>query len=474
MVSLLSSAFVSLLAVSILNVSIPSFTKALGMTPSQVQWVMSGYTLMFGLVLVPAGRLGDAYGRRKLFIIGTSLFLVAVTGGGLATTGKMLIAMRLLEGVAAAIISPQVMGLIQQLFQGAERAKAFGLFGMIVGVATAIGPTLGGILIGILGYNLGWRAAFLINVPICLVAILMARRFLPKDTQNSTNKLYLDLPGILTLGISVLCIMTPFMSGATSFALLRQAPWYLVAMALVGFVVFFWYERFSERRGKEVILPRSLIRDRSYVMGTILLSCYFAGWSGLFIVYTMYLQQGLGFPAWAAGLFQLPLAAGSGIFAPLSSKFVLKRGRWLLAEASFLVALGLIGAVLTVTLAPVKVIPWILLVVLFIAGAGSGLFVSPAQSLSLVTVPVSTGATAAGASQTVQRVGAAMGIACSSLMFYTFLGDASQVQSGSAEALRIFTSGFLAGFVTVILLVVITFVIALIDALTRKDNPLLN
>lgn len=578
--TLLSSAFISLLAVSILNVSVPAFTKSLAMSSSGVQWTISGYALSFGIALVPAGRLGDTYGRRRLFIAGNLLFILAAAGGGLAVSGQMLIAMRLVEGFAAATISPQVMGLIQLLFKGPERARAYGLFGLVIGVATAIGPPLGGILLGLAGNDLGWRMAFFINLPICVCAIFAARRYLPAnqavelaiqsavsvssdiagasgrgfkedaadsaspvssaspvdsaspvnsakpadlenasstitpalgsqtDSQNAnrttsakesqtasatgnqtvpadasratfpqavpSTKLNLDLPGIVILGGSFLALMLPFMSGAQSVAQLRQAPWLLLVVAAFGLAAFLWWERFSEGRGRDVIFPHLLRHDYTYVVGTFILGLYFAGWSGLFVVYTLYLQQGLGLAPWAAGLMQLPIAVGSGLCSPLSARLVVRYGRKILVISSAIVTLGLLVSILVTRLAPPAYIPWILLFTMFVAGCGSGLFVSPAQSISLATIPLQVGATAAGAAQTVQRSATAMGVACSTLMFYVFLGEHTHLQAGTNLAREAYTSAFTAGFGTVCLLIALTFAFSLADALIKRDNPLLD
>lgn len=208
--TLLSAAALTLLAVSMLNVSIPSMTKALGLSSSDVQWIMAGYTLIFGIALIPAGRMGDTWGHRRLFVIGVAVFALSSLGAGLATTPLILILMRLLAGIGAAIISPQVLGLIQILFHGEERTRAYGSFGMIIGIATAIGPTMGGVLIALLGTDLGWRAAFLINIPICLVIVFVTYRTISPDPARTASDTRLDLPGIFLLAAAFLAVMYPF------------------------------------------------------------------------------------------------------------------------------------------------------------------------------------------------------------------------------------------------------------------------
>ena len=181
----LGAGFMTLLDVSIVNVALPSIEASLGAGPSDLQWIVAGYTLAFGLVLVPAGRLGDVRGRRTVFVAGLTGFVVASAACGLATTPEMLAVMRLVQGLAAGVLNPQVVGLIQQLFTGPERGRAFGLFGATIGVSTAVGPLLGGLLLAVFGEDQGWRAVFLVNVPLGAVLIPLALRYLPRTDRPS-------------------------------------------------------------------------------------------------------------------------------------------------------------------------------------------------------------------------------------------------------------------------------------------------
>ena len=175
----------TLLDVSIVNVAVPSIDRALHATPSDLQWVLSGYALTFGLILVPAGRFGDARGRRTGFVAGLVLFTVTSAVAGLATSPLWLIVARLVQGAAAGVVNPQVSGMIQQLFRGAERGRAFGLLGATIGISTAVGPLLGGLLIQAGGEQHGWRFVFFVNVPVGIVALMLGWRLLPRDSGPS-------------------------------------------------------------------------------------------------------------------------------------------------------------------------------------------------------------------------------------------------------------------------------------------------
>src|SRR4051812_13407985 len=170
----LVAGFMTLLDVSIVNVALPSIKIGLGAGDNELQWIVSGYALTLGLLLVPSGRAGDAHGRRTVFMIGVALFSLASAVCGLAPSAGVLIAARLLQGCAGGLITPQISGFIQTLFRGQERGIAFGLFGTVVGISTAIGPLLGGALIALFGTDEGWRAVFFVNLPVGVVALVLA------------------------------------------------------------------------------------------------------------------------------------------------------------------------------------------------------------------------------------------------------------------------------------------------------------
>ena len=171
-----SALFMTLLDVSVTNVALPSIGRATGASPSQLQWVVSVYTLAFGLVPVLAGRLGDDYGRRLMFQIGVGSFAATSMLAGLAPTAAVLIGARVLQGLAGGLINPQVSGLVQQMFRSNERGRAFGVLGTTVGVGTALGPLVGGALIALGGPHLGWRLVFFVNIPVGVVVMMLARQ----------------------------------------------------------------------------------------------------------------------------------------------------------------------------------------------------------------------------------------------------------------------------------------------------------
>ena len=242
-------AGLTILDLTKVNVALPSIEAAFGATSTELQLIVSGYVLTFGLTLVPAGRIGDQRSRRTLFVIGLSLFTLTSLACALAPTGEVLLVARLLQGVAAGIQMPQVLGLIQQLFQGAERGKAFGLFGATIGVATAFGPTLGGLAIAIGGPEDGWRGIFWMNVPLSLAAIALALWLLPETRLPSSRKLELDPFGLLLFGITVVALMWPFLF-TTGSPDDNPARWWLLVVFVIAASAFVAWERHYAASGQ--------------------------------------------------------------------------------------------------------------------------------------------------------------------------------------------------------------------------------
>ena len=233
----LAAGFMTLLDVSIVNVALASIEQGLHARPNELEWIVAGYALSIGLLLVPAGRFGDAHGRRPVFMVGVALFVLASAASALAPTALWLVAMRLVQGFAGGLISPQISGLIQSLFRGEERGKAFGLFGSTIAVSTAIGPLAGGALIALFGVHDGWRAVFFVNLPIGAAILLLARRYLPAPTAAQQRSQTLDPLGVILLGAAVVSILLPFIEQRTWHGPLRLALFPLAAVLLIAWVL---------------------------------------------------------------------------------------------------------------------------------------------------------------------------------------------------------------------------------------------
>jgi len=451
----LVAGFMTLLDVSIVNVALPSIRTGLGASESAIQWIIAGYALAFGIALVPAGRLGDARSRRAIFGIGLGLFTVASAACGLATGPTWLSVTRVLQGLGAGIVSPQVSGFIQTMFSGRERGRAFGMFGATIGISTAIGPLLGGFIVKVGGVENGWRWVFLVNVPVGIVALLLVRRLLPASTQR--RKQSLDPVGVVLFGGAILFALLPLVTGDQD-SLSNRSWWLLIPSALL-LVAFGWWERMWDRRGAATLVDLSLLRVRSFMLGLGLGTVYFAGFTSLFLVLTLYLQAGLHYDALLAGVTSMPFAIGSAVSASLGGKFVYKFGRPMVVAGLVLVIIGLIGVDLVVGRVDQHVGAW-LIVPLAVTGFGGGLVISPNVTLTLAEVDVRRAGSGGGMLQTAQRVGSAIGVAVVLAQFFSKLAS---THGDFAKALSL-------GLRTTIGLVAAALVLGLVDLLTRRGH----
>lgn len=410
----LVAGFMTLLDVSIVNVALPSMERGIGATPGDVSWVVSGYALTFGLALVPAGRLGDDHGRKRMFLFGLALFVVTSAVCGAAQSALWLVIARLCQGIAGGLLNPQVIGMIQQLFSGKERGRAFGLFGATVGISTAIGPLLGGVLLEWFGPVDGWRYVFYVNLPIGIVALVFAARLLPTDHRTGQGRLP-DLVGTALLGLGVAAIMLPLIEAEERTA---HPRWWLIGVGVALMAVFLVWERWLPRHGGHPLVRLTLLAVRSYGMGALLALVYFAGFTGLFLTATLFFQQGLGYSPLQAGAATVSFAIGSAISPPIGGRYVLRYGRPLVVLGMVAVIIGLGVTALLVYRYTGPMAGFVLAGPLFVAGFGSGMVIAPNQTLALEEIPPAEGGTAAGVFQTAQRVGAAVGTALGgSLLF---------------------------------------------------------
>jgi EmrB/QacA subfamily drug resistance transporter len=433
----LVAGFMTLLDVSIVNVALPSIRADLDLSSGGLQWILSGYALTFGLLLVPAGRFGDARGRRSVFIAGLAVFTLASAAAGLATGALWLIIARLIQGAAAGLVNPQVSGLIQQLFQPKERGRPFGLLGATIGISTAVGPLLGGLLIQIFGAESGWRWIFFINVPIGIAAIVLGYKWIPARRDDQQTRESLDPVGVVLLGLGVLLVLLPLVQEREWQG---PAKWLLLVAGLAVLAGFLAWERRHARHGTPLV-ELGLFRVRSYGLGALIGLLYFAGFTTIFFVYTLYLQNGLGYSALLAGLAITPFALGSAGAAAAGGRIVNRYGRPLVVLGLVLVAAGLAGTALALSLVPGSGGGWAAAIPLLVAGLGSGLVISPNQTLTLAEVPVERAGSAGAVLQTGQRIGTAVGIALVGAVFFNRLAASGNDWSAALHMALLVTIG---------------------------------
>jgi MFS family permease len=458
-------AALTILDLSKVNVALPSIEKAFGAGSTELQLVVSGYVLAFGLALVPMGRLGDQRSRRVLFIVGLSLFTVTSLACALAQDVTFLLVARLIQGVAAGIQMPQVLGLIQQLFRGAERGKAFGLFGASIGIATAFGPTLGGLAIAIGGPTDGWRGIFWMNVPLALIAIAAAIWLLPATRTKSRRKLSLDPVGILLFGLAILSLLWPFLFTTGSP---NDDPnrWWLLVPFVLFIGAFIVWERSYEARGHQPLVPLGLLGVASYRNGTILATAYFAALPALFLLTTLYLQGGVGLEPVFAGMVTIGFALASALTSWFGGLWVNRIGRPLVVWGLAVMLISTAGLVVAALFVPSGGVIWVMAAIMIVAGAGGGLVVSPNQTLALADIPPKRGGLAGSVGQLGQRIGTSIGTAIALAFFYSTIYS----EGDSAATIVVFHDAYAVGMVAVGVFLSLAFVVSLVDLTARAKK----
>ncbi|WP_042364557.1 MFS transporter [Streptacidiphilus neutrinimicus] len=429
----LTAGFMTLLDVSIVNVALPSIRVGLGAGDAALQWVVSGYSLTFGLLLVPAGRLGDARDRRKVFMLGVSGFVVASVACGLAPTPAWLVGARLVQGGAGGAVLPQVSGYIQESFQGKDRGRAFGIFGAVVGISTAVGPLLGGLLIELFGQHEGWRWVFYVNVPVGATAVVLAAKLLPKGrVRGRTRNARMDPVAVVLLGTGVTALLLPLIELRSWPVAALAGGFAAAAVLLTAFTL--WEHRYQRRDPEAPLVALDLFAKPSYVFGSALAGCYFAGFTAIFFAVTLFLQSGEHESALVAGLTLTPFALGSAASAAVGGRIVHKFGRRMVVAGAATVVVGVLATAFAATQADQADMSAALTGPLLVAGLGSGLVISPNLTLTLSDVPVERAGSAGGVVQTIQRIGAALGIAAIGSVLFSRIAHAPHDWTGAFAA----------------------------------------
>jgi EmrB/QacA subfamily drug resistance transporter len=415
---LMAGTFMIVLDFFIVNVALPSMQSELQASTSAIEWVVAGYGLTFATCLITAGRIGDRIGRRRAFTIGLGLFTVTSIACGLAPDPRLLIVARLLQGLAAALISPNVLAIIGVAYQGAERVRALTVYGMVMGFAAASAQLIGGALIQADIAGAGWRTVFLINLPVGLAAMLLAPCQLP-ESRASRDGAQIDPLGTLLVTSGLTALLLPLVEG-------RQQgfpawTWLSLGLAPVLLASFVLHQlRLSRRGGRPLLEPR-LFRARSFSAGLLTQLAFWSGMASFFVVLALYLQEGRGLNALQAGMVFTILATaylGTSLRAP---RLTLKYGRRLILVGALMLAAGyglmLVGVDLA---ASADGFTWIAALVpgLALAGAGMGLCITPLVATVLSSVQAEHAGSASGILSTVQQLGNALGVAVTGLIFF--------------------------------------------------------
>jgi MFS family permease len=448
--------FTTLLDQAIFALAVPRLRDGLHASASQLQLIISVYSVSFGVALVPAGRLGDIIGRRSLFLLGLAMFAGFSVLGGLAWNAETVIAARLLQGLGAGIINTQVLGLIQDLFQGVNRARALGRYASAGGMSGAVGPLLGGLVLAWAPPDLGWRLLFLINVPFGAVVFFLALRHLPQS-RPQPGRFSLDTGGLALLSFTTLALMSATLIGDGG---LLSARAYLAA-AMAGVLLFVCWEAHYQRRGGTPILARGLVRSPGYVLGTTVAMFQFAAGLTLGIVSTLFFLDGLRIgPLLFAGL-SVSSALGMLASSTRSWRFVSRFGRPGVAAviAVYAALIALEGVAILVL--PVSGILLAYPAIGLLQGVTSGLIHAPNQVMTLAEAGEGEGrGLAAGFLQLSQRLACSIGMSLGAGIFLARL-----TQGAGLAAYR---SAFIAALALVLVLSSGALLAALADMLRRR------
>ncbi len=410
----LAGTFMVVLDFFIVNVALPSMQSDLGASNTAVEWVVAGYALTSAVFVITAGRLGDRFGRRRMFSLGLALFTVASAACGAAGTPLELVAGRLLQGVGAALLTPNVLSIVGVLYSGADRVRALSVYGTVMGFAAVGGQLIGGALIAADPAGLGWRSCFLINLPIGIAALLLAPRVIPESRQSVAPGL--DKGGTLLATAILTAIVLPLLEG-------RQHgwpawTWLCLAAAPVLLAWFVAHQRRLSRRGGSPLVDMTLFRHRSFSAGLVTQLCFWAGQASFFVVLALYLQNGRGLHPLPAGLVFTILAAAYLVASMRAPALSARHGRGVIAWGALVLAFG--HGLLLAAVADIGVGGTLLVLVpgLVLVGAGMGLVLAPLASTIMQSLEPERAGAASGMLTTMQSVGNAIGVAVTGVVFF--------------------------------------------------------
>ncbi|MFF4734864.1 MFS transporter [Streptomyces sp. NPDC001262] len=422
----MTASFMDLVDVTIVNIAMPSIQKDIGASFSILQWITEGYALAFAAGLITGGRLGDIYGRRRIFLLGMSGFTLASMLCGIAGDPHLLVAARVFQGATAALMVPQVLAIVHATFPAHERGKVFGMFGAVVGLGAVSGPILGALLTQWNLFGLEWRPIFLVNLPVGIAGLLLGRRYISES--RAPKALRLDLVGMVLATGGLLMLLYPLTQG-------RELGWPLwgylcMAGSAVVFGAFVAYERYKARKDGSPLVELSLFRVKSFAAGVGVEIAFGVACGIFFLIWTLYMQIGLGWSPLRAGLTGIPFSLAVSVAAGMSvQKLVPRFGRKVLQTGALAMAAGVLLYIWEAGHYGTGIKPWQMAAPLIVMGLGMGLVVAPLTEAVLSEVPREHSGSASGLINTTQQLGNAVGLGLVSVVFFNAL-DAKALAAG--------------------------------------------
>jgi EmrB/QacA subfamily drug resistance transporter len=428
--------FMIMLDNTVVNVALQSIREDLHMSLSELEWVVNAYFLTFAVLLLPGGKLGDRYGRRRLFVIGLVIFTASSLACGLATSASPLIAFRAVQGVGAAMMNPATLSIITATFPPKQRGTAMGIWVGVSAVALALGPVTGGLL----AEYAHWSWIFFINVPIGIVAIVAAEVVI-KESRDTSREQRLDLPGLVASAIGLFALTYALIEanqkGWTSAEILG-----LFGVAVVAFTVFV----LLELRQRNPMLDLSLFRNSTFTGANLTMALVALSMFGVFFYVSLFVQGVLGYSPVKAGASFLPMTLCIIFFAPVAGKLSDRIGsRWLMSTGMLLVSVSLV----LFSLLDASSDFWNLLPALLVGGAGMAMGMTPTTAAAMGSVPVDKAGVGSGVLNSMRQVGGSLGVAISGAI----LGSYATFVDGFQAALHVSAGIAFAGAVVALVMV---------------------
>jgi EmrB/QacA subfamily drug resistance transporter len=412
---MITGALMDMIDVTIVNVALPTIRRNLGASATQLEWVVSGYMLAFAAALIVAGSMGDRFGRKRVFLFGAGLFGVASLCAGLSATGPELIAARFVQGAAAACMAPQVLATFRVMFTSTkERGQAFAVYGAMLGLASALGLLLGGVLTDANLFGWSWRAVFFVNVPVAILTVAAGAGLVP-ETRDAAAKRP-NYVGAGVLAASMVAIVYPLLEG-------RQLGWPgwvwpLLAAGVAGVIAVAIAEARSPSNRRAQLLGARLLRVPAFSVGLGVQLAFAAAMQGFFLILTLWLQIGEHYSPLKAGLTGVAFSAGAFLGAPVAVPLALKYGRAILAAGAVLMAGGIALVDAFVPHIGAGGSPWPVVPGLVVAGGGLALLIIPLVNVVLAAAPADSAGSASGVFSTAQQLGGALGVALLGTVFF--------------------------------------------------------
>ncbi|WP_169332392.1 MFS transporter [Nocardia brevicatena] len=408
----IGASVMDLLDATVTNIAGPSIQRSFHASSASLQWMIAAYTLTFSVMLIAGGRLGDVFGRRKVFVIGLAGFTASSLLCAAALSAGMLIGSRVIQGGFAAMMIPQGLGMIRAVFPRDQVGKAFTMMGPVMGMSAMLGPIIGGLLVD----DLGWRSIFLVNLPVGLLALLGAVMYLPRDEQKTSTAPKLDVVGLILASTILFLLTYPIVQGREA----DWAPWTWIMMgsSLLALGVFVLHQLIRLRTGRDPFVELTILRKRAFNAGLIVTLLFNAGFVGTSVIGTLLLQISLGFSPLHAGLTQLWFVLGTMISMGVAQKFAQTHPRRVLQAGLSVMAIGMAASALTVQHFGADLSSWTIAPSLVIGGFGVGLCFAPIFGVILAAVDDHEIGSASGLVNSFNQFGGGIGVAVLGTLFF--------------------------------------------------------